>query len=386
LQLTSGNAGICDQTVHAYCMLNDIEGAIRSWEQYGHDVEGGMEIAAALNAANKPDESVEIYLRIMEKYPNVFGPARMLNTLQSARLLEEQLAFWRKATERIPQSGPLFFYLGAAAFQSNDFDAAREALRRSVELDPENAEAFFLLGETAAARGEWREAKDAYTEALRLEPGVNNGGARLTHALCMLDQAADAARAWKQFGEDSGAGMEAAAVLRKRGDNDSARDIYLGILQKEPLYFDAAQALYEMYSSALPLDAQAQFWQNASERVPGSAHILFFLGVTRMRLKDVDAAEQALEKSASLFPEGASTYLLLGDARAAKTQWARAADAYREALRLNPALKDACEKLYRALRALGDAEAAAQAWKECGAPGTAAPEFPARETAAEQGK
>jgi len=74
-----------------------------------------------------------------------------------------------KLTELAPGSARAHDLRGWAAFQSGDYEAAREHLRQAVNMDPTLASAHYHLGLLHRLKGETKQAQEAFTRALDLD-------------------------------------------------------------------------------------------------------------------------------------------------------------------------------------------------------------------------
>ncbi len=71
---------------------------------------------------------------------------------------------------RFPSSARVQRVLGTAYYRSGDYEAAREALQRSISLDNTSGLSYFLLGSTLRKLDQTDEAEDYLLEASRLDP------------------------------------------------------------------------------------------------------------------------------------------------------------------------------------------------------------------------
>lgn len=71
-----------------------------------------------------------------------------------------------------PLDSALLADLGNAYARMGNFDEAESALRRSIEVNPETAQAYDLLGLIAIQRGDEAKAKSDFADALRIQPDL----------------------------------------------------------------------------------------------------------------------------------------------------------------------------------------------------------------------
>lgn len=81
-----------------------------------------------------------------------------------------EVALWREATERGPDSSEAWYGLGDALRFAGEFGPASAAYREATELDPSNLDAWNNLGITAAELGDVDGASEAWRALLRRSP------------------------------------------------------------------------------------------------------------------------------------------------------------------------------------------------------------------------
>lgn len=106
--------------------------------------------------------------------------------------------------------------------------------------------------------------------------------------------------------------------------------------------------------------------EEALERAPDDAELLFLLGVARLRLGDAAGALDPLVRAVEIDPRFrfGEPYLVAGDALTKLGRYAEAEDAYERYLRANSSSIEGFTKLARARGCLGDAERARAALDE----------------------
>lgn len=143
--------------------------------------------AARLAAMNRVPEAIRVYRQIIteaeesgtpeEENPNKELLARTLNNLAWALATCEDLSLRRpaeavtlaqRAVKLAPEEGTYWNTLGAAFARVRQWDAADNALRRSMALRDENGDAFdwFLLAIVDAERGDKAQARAWYDKAV----------------------------------------------------------------------------------------------------------------------------------------------------------------------------------------------------------------------------
>jgi tetratricopeptide (TPR) repeat protein len=201
------------------------EGLDESLERFRNgDLRGALK--PAVSALLAAPEREEPYARISMIY-------------DAMGLHEEAVPFFRKTTERFPESAPAFRFLGYHEFVSGNWEDALEAYRRASSLAPEDPEAHFRQGLILQARGSFDEA------------------------VVELQRARECDRA------DPVIAARLARVLRITGNYDGARSVV----------------------------------EEALRTSPGSPDLQFALGQLEMRGGDLEGAETALRGAIGARPD-----------------------------------------------------------------------------------
>lgn len=123
------------------------------------------------------------------------------------------------------QDDQLFFNLGMALGDLDDFNAARDALRTAVSLDPDNPDNHFGLGLIEQACGRTEEARNAFERAVRLAPKDREARLALARLLLDLEQ-------WDQ------AAVHINAVLSAEPANEDALDLRQSLENRRAMQYN----------------------------------------------------------------------------------------------------------------------------------------------------
>ncbi len=208
---------------------------------------------------------------------------------------------------RAPRWAPLYYTLGLARYQSGKFDDAEQALKRALAFRSDFADAHLWLGNTYLLK-----SKVASLDGSGGDPGK-------------LDDAV------KEF-------------RRATEIDDSVAEYHSAL----------AEALYQRRDLA---EARSQV-ERALQLDPNNAKYSRSLGKVCDQLNDLDAAQAAYQSATKQDLTNAEGFYGLGLALFKKQQDAEAADALRAALKINPFLGDAHEKLAQTLVRLGQQDEA----------------------------
>ena len=219
------------------------------------------------------------------------------------------IAHYQAAVRGAPDLAEARFGLGVALQQAGRFLEALVELERDVALRPDHAEGFNNLGSVLRELGRLPEAIAAFEQAIRLRPDYGRALSNLGVAFADAGQPARAV-----------AMIERALALAP--DNPGALN-NLGHVLKAQRDHDRAIEAFARLAALRPHDAEPQL----------------NLGLVEQARERHEAACAAFERAIAL-REDARGWFCLGKSAAAMGDPARATEAYRKALALDPA--DTC--------------------------------------------
>jgi len=212
------------------------------------------------------------------------------------------------------------FYQAAVIswFDEHDNLAAIRHLTRAIENNPENDDAQYLLGTIRLGRGEVVEAEPHLREAVRLRgsdrpaarvEALNSLGVlllqtkRAQEAVSLLEEAAGEVlnrEPWLAYGNLGWAYIEL-------GEYDKAIETLRRALFDQPLFcvgmFRLGQAYYQKgdYANAeANLKGSVEITQGGCDKMQEAHHML---GMTYLRLDNIDDAREALSKCVEVDPK-----------------------------------------------------------------------------------
>lgn len=83
---------------------------------------------------------------------------------------EQAVTLLTPMAEKYPDSGEVFFILGAALRRVEDYPEAERCLRRAARLLPSEPFIWWELAQSCGEAGQWRAAEEASRKALELDP------------------------------------------------------------------------------------------------------------------------------------------------------------------------------------------------------------------------
>ena len=273
--------------------------------------------AVRLHREGRRDEAREIYLRILERFPQNADALHLLG------VVEHQNGEFKRAVDLIgqaiqlaPGQASLYLNLGNAYQESGLMQQAEACFRKSIEIEPQYAEAYFNLGNILSVIGNTASAIESYQHAVLLDS--NQTAAYLRLGSIFEDR--------KDYGQ---AIFCLQKVLRANPDHMEIR-ISLGLLyQKNGNHRKAVQCLGKAISSTPAEDfrlynnmgvsfqamgnlAEAiNCFEKAVELNANYAAANYNLGIAFQRIEDWKRSIDALKRTVSLQPDNGRAYNLL---------------------------------------------------------------------------
>jgi len=288
---------------------------------------------------------------------------------RDAGRLNEAIAEYREAIRLNPSNLGWHYNLGIALITNGENDAAIAAFREATRLSPDNVEAHRRLGATLRQIGALDDAIVAYKEAIQLKPEDANAYNGMGLVLADQNRPDDAIAAFRQ------------AIALDSKNYTAHRNLAIRFLVKK-LYDDAVAECREAlrikpdyalayitlgkvaYAKNLWDEAIAQYTK-ASELDPKLAQAYFRLGEALSMKPPFDKVIAAYNKAIELKPDYYQAYNGLGAFLLDyKNDYAGAAKAFREAIRLKPETATYHFNLGVALRGMGNLEEAIASYRK----------------------
>lgn len=140
---------------------------------YARDAEAERSFNSAMASAKaqRTDEAIALFKKIVEKDPKDFVAWTELGTLYfSSSKPEDAEASYTRALALKPDFMPALMNLGKLYLSKKAFDKAADTFFKAVTADQKSADAFAYLGEAYLQMKQGSKAVIAFNEALRLAP------------------------------------------------------------------------------------------------------------------------------------------------------------------------------------------------------------------------
>jgi tetratricopeptide (TPR) repeat protein len=284
-----------------------------------------MNLASALHARGRLDETVGCYRKIIELNPkSAAAHTNLGNALRDQKNLDEAIAEYRKAIEIDPKFAAAHNNLGNALYHQKKLHEAIAEYRKAIEIDPKLVLPHKNLGNALYHQKKLDEAIAEYRKAIEIDPKYVPAHTDLGVAL------------YHQKKLD-----EAIAEYRKA-------------IEIDPEYALAHNSLGVALRDQKKLDEAIAEYRKAIELDPKLAAAHYNLGNALRDQKKLDEAVVEYRKAVEIDPKYAPAHNNLGLALYDQKKLDEAILEYRAAIRIDPNFAEAHCNLGRALRRQGE--------------------------------
>lgn len=284
----------------------------------------------------------------------------------------EAIQTLQAALESSPKDAPVYFWLSRACFELRDYDRAVSYGERAAQLDPKNSDYHFWLGKAYGKKADResslsfaRKTKREFEEAVRLDP--SNIPARRALMEYLVDAPSLFAGGSKEKAREqieAIAGLDPIQGHLAQGDYweeeqkpDLAEEEYRKALELKPADVDPYLEVADFYRERSDAAKMERAVEAAARIGPADPRLGYYRGAVRVMAGDrLPEAERYLKTylekvpERSDYPSPASAHAWLGRLYEQAGKRPEAAAQYRQALELNPKLKEARQGLKRVER------------------------------------
>ncbi len=255
---------------------------------------------------------------------------------------------YQKAILKTPNNGNLFYKLAVSKSNLGDVEgqaaAAEEAVKKNTQF---LAESFLLIADARVRQKRMPEAIDAYERALRAKPDVHEvyrNLAELYRAENRINDAIEISKAGlRQFSNDGNIFTDISWYYSLAGRTDDAIEAGKAATRLLPQQALGFTNLCRAYNDANKPEMAITACNSALRLKPNDGETNFYLGRAYALLQKPTEADKYYERAvAGLIeftknnPDYSDGFYLLGNAYAEDGQSAKALEAYKKCLELNP--------------------------------------------------
>jgi len=247
---------------------------------------------------------------------------------------------------------------GQACFRQERYEEAANCYRKVLELEPRNRGAHFNLALCMEKLSRHQEACEAFGQAVKLD--AEHWQSRLGLAVCLLhlgrprEALGEFEAVFRREAKDGQALFGKAVALHQLGREEQAMELYEALWKSQP---ESVELLSNMVAATAGKNPNRckELATRLLDLCPNSRTGLGALAALSWAAKDYEAAAQYSALLVDLVPGSYELWFNVGVACHAAKRLELACDAYREALRVRPAGREAQENMSLALEQLGHA-------------------------------
>jgi len=268
-------------------------------------------LADALAAAGRKEEAADRYKEVLRKAPESSHSANRLDGLLKASGPDARIAFWEEVSRQHPDTYLPSFYLGMAHEDTGNYDRARQAYLRAQAVDPSDTAAKVRLA-AVSLRLELPDSGIALMRNATADaPEWRNEGARALAAAAaereQKEHYADAEALYKEAmllaPEDSGNSYTLGTFYLNQDRVDEAFPLLKAVLTKTPDAPLTADSIDHIFASRNDTESRLAFWRDLTEKHPEAAVPLFHLGLALEAGNKMDEAIAAYRSALKRDPD-----------------------------------------------------------------------------------
>ncbi len=232
--------------------------------------------------------------------------------------------------------------LASSLIKLRRYDEALSSLRKAQEMLPGLLTVHLLVASAQYAQGKFDKAeKEIYAYLTRSQQAKGKIGMNLTHE------------------PDLPAAMVLLGKCKlAKGETAAARDVLKDAVRLDGTVVDAHILLARIAFEQMGFGESAEAYEEALKCNPRDERLYIELAKAYLAGGSVERAVEAVERAVKLGVRASAIFSCLGFLKIKQKDFHAAAEAYSQALNLNPGDKDACRKLAGIYRLIGDDESA----------------------------
>jgi len=301
------------------------------------------------NEAKNYDAALEDINQVRQLEPDNTDFLLALGDIYLAKgAYREALEPYQRAALMFPDNGNLFYSIARVQFNLGETDgqalAAEEAIKKRTQF---LGESYYYLGDARQKQRRYAEAIDAYQRAVAAKPEqyeVYRNLSELYRASSRLDEAIEVSkRGLRLFPNDGNIYTDLSWFYSLADRHDDAVQAALAGIRFSPKQPMAYTNLCRAYNDSKKPEMAISACNNALKLNPNDGETNFYLGRANALLgKEAEASKYYKRSIIGLIsftaenPYYSDGFYLLGNAYFSDEQHAKAAEAYKKCLELNP--------------------------------------------------
>jgi len=315
--------------------------------------------ALEAHRAGRLDEATRLYEAIVAQEPENAVAWHLLGVVNHQQCKHaEAIECFSRAIAREPNTAAYYVSLAEAQRALGRFELSEANCRAALELQGDQCDAICTLGLALRGLGRIDEALDQLQHVVRLDPNYVRGHISLGRLLLEVSRPADALPHLQRAVQASPGVAELQRnlgnALHGLGRLAEARSAYLSAIALEPKLGLAQANLAMVLEQEGQLDEALRSLTIALSLEPGNAVYLQQLAKLHERRQDPLEAAKCWDALATIPPRSARGHVVVGQALEKQRRSDEAAEHYRQALKLQPDLAEAYDRLGNLYKDLGE--------------------------------
>ncbi|MHC4989923.1 MAG: tetratricopeptide repeat protein [Planctomycetota bacterium] len=330
--------------------LRNVEGAISVYPEMSeyHLLQGRIYLEM-----HRLEDALKAFNTALEKNPDD-PEAHYYSGIVFQRWSDDEQAYeeYQAAFEADPTNVQYLLASAESMIALGEFDVAHDMLVEKLEYFEHNSAMQHLLGQIALLQGDLAEAETRYTEARLLSPDdvqLLEELARVQFRNGSYQSCFESVRELVRSVEEPRVDLSLleARCLALLGRNTEARTVYTELSQVNPdnveVWVELGTIAWELGDFHRVAQCSARITTLASDRYEG----YMLRGIYERHNKNLESAVQAFRQATSYSADATLPHILLGISLEEFGQYDSAQLAYRDALRIDPASREATVLLQR---------------------------------------
>jgi len=360
----------------AYCQLGFALKGLGRFEEAAHNLARAVEIDPQLvdahfvlgelaQAGGNHDAANRHWRAALSIAPDFEAPYLCLcQLLLQQGKLQDALHVVEGAIEHLPQSPDLHFYLGNLQYETQQFPAAADSLRRAFALAPERAEIGANLGLALIKLEDFDTAAAVLEKTLTLNSNLVEARDNLAniylHQGNLQHQLGDWANAARRYEKSLAVHpahlascVNLGSLLQMQNRHDEAASVYRAGLAALPNHTGLLIRLGTSVQAQGRLEEAVEYYEIANTLEPDNVDARYNLAVASYSLGRHDAAIALYRSVLLIDPKHLESRFNLAHALQAQKEWDESEVQYRKVLEIQADHFDTCMNLGLLLQSLG---------------------------------
>jgi tetratricopeptide (TPR) repeat protein/GT2 family glycosyltransferase len=254
--------------------------------------------------------------------------------------------------------------IGNAQQASGQINEAIASYTKAIEIQPNFPEAYANLGSIFAQQQQWQRAISAYQKAISIKPDFTGAYRNLAKIFQAINKPVEAAeslyQAMRREPEKASEReyLEVGSILQQNSKTEAAAACYRAAIHLNPNSVEAIYQLGELLNSQEQLEEAIPYYQKVAAIQPANQETTLdanqkLTEIYRKLNRTGEAVEYQYQTLLRKPQATAEEYLVMGNSLLENDKLDLAVNCYQNAVKLNPNLKDARNKMAEVWQQLG---------------------------------